>query len=167
MRVLVVGFGNLLRRDDGFGIYLLRRLAKEPLPCGVRLFEAGIGGIHAVQELLDGYDVLLILDALAQGQPGQVRLLEAEVPLWESLPPHLRQDLLADTHYTEPNRARILARALGVLPPQVYILGAVAEEDGLGEGLSPSMKAALERAVGMARELLWELVEPVGQGGRP
>ena len=38
-------------------------------------------GIHLVQELMDGYDVLLVVDALERGgAPGTVHVLEAEVP---------------------------------------------------------------------------------------
>jgi hydrogenase maturation protease len=54
-------------------------------------------------------------------------------------------------HMTTPSRALILAKALGVLPPIVYILGCQPTTcDDLVIGLSPSV----ERAVGQGVERL-------------
>ena len=65
-RVLVAGMGNALRGDDGFGIEVVRRLnQRSDLPPEVRVIEVGIGGIPLVQELLDRYGLLIIVDAVA------------------------------------------------------------------------------------------------------
>src|SRR5262245_49581995 len=113
--VLVAGIGNVLLRDDGFGIAVVQRLAQHPaLPPGVIVREIGIGGISLVQELFDGYDVLLIVDAVERGgAPGTIYLLEQEVPNLAEWPYEERQDFLANMHMTTPARALILARALG------------------------------------------------------
>jgi hydrogenase maturation protease len=67
-RVLVVGFGNVLNGDDGFGVAVLQRLAQQPeLPPGVTLLEVGIGGMSLIHALQDGYDALLLVDAVDRG----------------------------------------------------------------------------------------------------
>ena len=78
MRVLVAGVGNVLRGDDGFGVEVLRRLEQEiGSESDVRFFESGIAGIGLVQQLLDGYDALVILDAFDRGaEPGTVFVVE-------------------------------------------------------------------------------------------
>ena len=80
-RVLVAGIGNVLHGDDGFGVAVAQRLAQRPdLPPNVKVVETGIGGISLVQELFDGYDVLLMVDAVdRRGAPGQIFLLETQV----------------------------------------------------------------------------------------
>lgn len=153
-RLLIVGVGNVLRQDDAFGIEVAHRLmARDDVPDGVKVIETGIGGISFVQELMDGYDALLVLDAVDRGgEPAQLYLLEAEVPGIDDLSPMDRQDFLADMHFANPNRALMLARALGVLPPRVYILGcqSVAHYDfavGMSEAVSEAVPVAVERAL--------------------
>ncbi|MEJ7638703.1 MAG: hypothetical protein WKF75_12185 [Singulisphaera sp.] len=69
MRVLVAGVGNELRGDDGFGIEALRSLERdESHGVDVRYFESGIAGIGLVQQLMDGFDALII-DALDRAPP--------------------------------------------------------------------------------------------------
>lgn len=148
--VLVVGVGNVLRGDDGFGVAVVQQLAKRgDLPPTVTVVEVGIGGISLVQELLDGYEVLLIVDAMDRGgAPGTIYLLEPEVPDLSAWPFEQRQDFLADMHMTTPARALILARALGVLPPAVYMLGCQPTTcDDLVIGLSPPVERAVELSV--------------------
>ena len=64
-RVLVAGVGNMLRRDDGFGPAVAASLAG--LPPGVAVVETGIGGVALLQELLSGYDGLILIDAVDRG----------------------------------------------------------------------------------------------------
>lgn len=161
--VLVAGFGNVLRRDDGFGVAVVRRLQSEPLPAGVRLLEVGIGGLALVQELLAGrqgpqttrgepgapWRRLVVVDAVRRGgAPGTLYLLEPQVPDPAALEPAERQALLTDLHQAEPSRALLLARALGVLPAEVLLLGCEpAECDELGLELTPAVARAVEPAV--------------------
>ncbi len=68
MTVLVAGIGNLFSSDDGFGPEVVRRLAEHaPGPDGhVRVVDYGIRGMHLAYDLLDGYDALVIVDAVPQ-----------------------------------------------------------------------------------------------------
>ena len=77
-RALVVGMGNVLRGDDGFGVEVTRRLQELPdVARRAKVIEVGIGGIHLVQELMDGYDLLVIADAVNRGgQPGKLYVLD-------------------------------------------------------------------------------------------
>ena len=161
-RVLVAGFGNVLRGDDGFGVAVVQRLVGHPdLPGAVQVVEVGIGGMQLVQELLTTrYTALLIVDATERGgPPGTVYLLAPQVPDVATLPYIQRQDVLADMHLTTPARAMILAKALGVLPAAVYLLGCQPTAcDELVMELSPPVAAAVAtsvpRVLGEIRRLL-------------
>lgn len=149
-KVLIAGVGNELRQDDAFGIAVVRYLEKEPegLP-QVRLLEVGIGGIHLVQELHAGYQTLILVDAVEWDlEPGALSLREvSEINDVSRLPVHDKRALLADMHYTNPMRALMLAKALGVLPDRVYILGCRSvRHDDFAIGMSPEVEAAVPKA---------------------
>ncbi len=148
MKVLVAGMGNELRGDDGFGVALARLVGKRDLGADVTVGEFGIGGIHLVQELLSGYDALLLIDAVQRGsEPGTIHLLEPEVRGLDELSSSERRDFLADVHWADPGRALMLAKALGVLPARVLILGCQPETlDDFSLVLSPAVESALPRA---------------------
>lgn len=160
-RVLVAGIGNVLHGDDGYGVAVAQQLAQRPdLPRNVKVVETGIGGISLVQELFDGYDVLLMVDAVdRKGAPGTIFLLETQVQDLAEWTQEQRQEFLANMHMTTPSRALILARALGVLPPSVYMLGCQPTlYDELVIGLSPPVERAVELSVERLVEELRRIV---------
>lgn len=156
MKVLVACFGNVLRGDDGFGVAVAQRLLAEPLPDDVRVLDIGIGGIHLVQELMTGVDMLLVVDAVDLGRPaGTVIVQEPDVADVTALPIDRRRDELADMHYATPERALMLARGLGVLPVRTLVVGVqTTDTDRLGEGLSVPTTSAVEPAVREIRRLI-------------
>jgi hydrogenase maturation protease len=161
--------GNLLRRDDGFGIVVAQRLeTRTDLPPGVRVTETGIAGVGLVQDLMDGYDAIIIVDAVSRGgEPGTLYLLEPDVPDIRAWTDEERRAFLADLHQVEPSKALGLAAALGVLPPTVCILGCEpAECDEAEIGLTPAVARAADLAVERVRRLLDEVLEsaPVPAG---
>lgn len=151
-RVLVAAVGSTLRGDDGFGPALLARL-RAVLPPVVNAGDFGTHGIALVQALHAGYDVLVLLDACVRGgAPGTVYVIEPDVPTAPSPITAAGLDVLADAHVTEPARALMLARALGVLPARVWMVGCEPRRtDDHRLGLSAPVAAALEPA---ARETL-------------
>lgn len=145
--ILVACVGNVLRADDGFGPAVAARLEGD-LPPGTRLAETGIGGIALVQELLAGYRGLVIVDALDNGaEPGTILALEPEVADEDAHVP--------DVHLANPARVLALAKALGVLPERLVIVGCQpADADGLCEQLSPAVKRAVPLAAAKVKEIV-------------
>lgn len=147
-RVLVAGMGNDLCQDDGFGIVAVRQFIAAGVPEGVRVVEPGSGGISLVQDLMDGYEALIIVDAVDRGgSPGTIYLLETEVPKFADLSAGEQSEFLADMHATVPSRVLTLAQALGVLPGIIYILGCQPMVYELGMGLSAPVKRGVDQAV--------------------
>jgi hydrogenase maturation protease len=138
-RVLVACVGNLLRGDDGFGPAVAARIG--PLPAGAKLVETGIGGVALLQELLGGWDALVLVDAVDRGaRPGTLFEIEPRVVDAVHVP---------DVHMADPDRVLSMAKALGCLPPRLLIVGCQpAVLDELRDELSP----AVERAVGVAAD---------------
>ena len=155
-KLLIAGVGNVLHGDDGFGVEAARRLAqREDLPPESKVMETGIGGMSLIQELMQGYDALLVLDAYRRegGTPGQLYMLEPILPDLSHLGAHELRDYFADTHYATPMRALSFAAHTGHLPGVVRILGCEPETaEELTFGLSPPVAAAVDVALYMAMD---------------
>src|SRR5262245_26864070 len=143
VKTLIVGFGNVLLGDDGFGVEVIKRLAVKALPPGVETMDVGIGGMHLVLKLLGGFEGVIVVDAGSRGQPPGT--LYVFTPGAADLGVHGRQRI--DPHCAEPARSMQLARALGFLPEKVTVLGCEPESCHLGISLSLAVDAAVDRAV--------------------
>lgn len=150
----------MLRCDDGFGPAVVRALeAQAPLPPGVKTLETGIGSVALVLELAEGYDALILVDAVDRGgPPGSLYVLQPEVPLPDSIPPLERWEWSNDTCQTLPSRALVMARALGALPRVTWIIGCQpAETEEFMTELSPTVEEAVPKAVKLIQSLLFDL----------
>ena len=160
MAVLVAGVGNELKCDDAFGVLAAASMKKDPrLTADIVVQEVGIGGIHMVQELMRGYDALILFDAFDRGgATGQLWLLEPELPDVDSFSDEQRRNFFADVHYATPVRAMTMARAVGVLPPLVRIVGCQpSDADAFGTQMHADVEAAIPMAIDMAFEVLASL----------
>jgi hydrogenase maturation protease len=159
-----------LRGDDGFGVRAAEQLARDPrLPADVKVIETGIGGMSLVQELMEPYAMLILLDAFDRGEvPGTVFVLAPQVPDLAHLSAYERRDWFADTHYATPLRALALVAAVATLPPVVRIVGCQpASLDRFEIGLDPAVEAAVPTAVARTLELITGQSGPSGRLPRP
>jgi hydrogenase maturation protease len=112
--------------------------------------------VHDARELLDGYDALVIVDAVDRSaNPGALYVLEPELPPLDAFTDAERHRLAADTHQAVPASTLTLARALGVLPRFVRIVGCQPEST---EELSLELSAPVRAAVPAASEIVLQLV---------
>lgn len=154
-KILIAGVGNELRQDDAFGIEFVRAWQKQMQEIDqINVMEVGIGGIHLVQELHNNYNFLIMADAVEWGgKAGKLYLRKVEsISDIEKMPLDEKRTFLADMHYTNPMRALMLAKALKVLPKEVYILGCeAAQHDDFAIGMSEEVKKAIPEAVDLLK----------------
>jgi hydrogenase maturation protease len=143
----VAGIGNLFLTDDGFGSEVARRLAQAPVPDGVRVVDYGIRGMHLAYDLLDGYDALVVIDALpGDGSPGELSVLEVGAD-------DLGEGEL-DAHGMAPVAVLASLGQLGGSLPPTYVVGCRPADVGEGMGLTPEVAAAVGPAVTLVHEVL-------------
>jgi hydrogenase maturation protease len=146
-RTLVAGIGNIFLSDDGFGVEVAARLAADPMPDGVRVEDYGIRGVHLAYELLEGYDTLVLVDALPRGEPpGTVTVLE---PSMDDLP-----GAAMDAHTMDPGTVLATLTQLGGHVDRVLVVGCEPAEVEEGIGLSPPVAAAVDVAAQTVRDLV-------------
>ncbi|MEQ9424321.1 MAG: hydrogenase maturation protease [Cyclobacteriaceae bacterium] len=156
-KILIAGVGNELKQDDAFGILMVRELLETTNPHEfIKFQEVGIGGIHLVQELHEKYDILVILDAVNWGgEPGQIYFRSTTTADLKDMPKDEQRAFLADMHYTNPVRAMMLAKALNVLPNEVFILGCEAKNHSdFDMGISEEVKIAIPLGINKLRSWL-------------
>lgn len=148
MAILVLGLGNTIMSDDGFGVRAVAALSSRyRFPPAVRLLDGGTLGLDLLPHL-EGVERLLIIDALEmQAAPGAVfRLDGEEVPraFAGKLSVHQMgvQDLLA------------VAELMGHLPSELVVWGVQPECIEMGTELTATVEAAIEPVVaGVIEEL--------------
>ncbi len=147
-RILVAGVGNVFLRDDAFGVEVVRLLAERPQPPGVQIRDYGIRGVHLVYELLDGYDLFVLIDAAPRGEaPGTVSVLEVELPSPETQP-------VIDAHSLTPDAIFGLLSSLGGHSGRNLVVACEPAEVDPGMGLTDPVREALPHAVRAVEEIL-------------
>jgi hydrogenase maturation protease len=164
-RVLVAGIGNVFLGDDGFGTAVAERLATRQPPEGVRYADFGIRGVHLVYEMLDGYDGLVLVDAVPLGAPpGTVAVIVPEPPP----PPARGHDAtpLFDAHSMGPDAVLRMLAGLRCMPDHLRVVACQPSSLDEGIGLSPPVTAALDRAVEAVDDVVTDLLAAIGHSGR-
>ncbi|HLN77518.1 MAG TPA: hydrogenase maturation protease [Nocardioidaceae bacterium] len=150
-RVLVAGVGNLFLSDDGFGPEVVRRLLGEGrLPEQVRAVDYGIRGMHLAYDLLEGYDALVLVDAIP-GDDEAGRLTVLEVGLDELGSGEL------DAHGMDPVAVLANLERLGGSLPRTYVVGCTPQAVAEGIGLSEPVEAAVPVAMDLVRRLVTDV----------
>jgi hydrogenase maturation protease len=146
-RILVLGYGNPMRSDDGLGWQIAVDLFRtngcpdvEVLPCHQLTPELA----PAVSRV----DVVIFVDCEQGGNPGEIRCREVRS---ESIP-------LSFTHHLTPGALLALSSELFGACPRAWLLSIQGQEYSPGESFSPTVAAHISdlkaRLQGLIQESL-------------
>ncbi|MGD9721995.1 MAG: hydrogenase maturation protease [Pirellulales bacterium] len=159
-KILVAGVGNIFLGDDAFGVEVVAQLRDRSLPPQVLVVDFGIRGLDLTYALLDGYDAVILVDAVPRGgPPGTLYVLEQK-PLDAAAaiagPPPI------EAHRLEPARVLHLVSALGGRVERLLVVGCepvpLDEFEDIRPGLSDAARAAVPLAVDRIVQLVDELL---------
>jgi hydrogenase maturation protease len=121
-RIVVLGVGNILLRDEGVGVRVVEELDRAfVFPENVRLVDGGTQGLWLMATLQES-DHLIVIDAvLGRGKPGTLYRLEKS-----DLPKGLRAKQSA--HDSDLVEALNLCELLGAGPKTVTVVGVEPED---------------------------------------
>jgi hydrogenase maturation protease len=159
--VLVAGVGNIFLGDDGWGVEVVRQLHSHELPEFVKVQDFGIRGVHLAYELLDGYELLILVDAVPRGRdPGTVFVIEPDLTDAGagSLAEGAREgdNPLIDAHGMEPASVLNLLETLGGRVKRAIVVGCEPLDIGERMELSDAVATSVPEAVRIIRELIDE-----------
>jgi hydrogenase maturation protease len=149
-RCAVIGLGNPLMGDDGFGLVALERLRDEWTLEGVELADGGTWGMSLLP-LVEESDRVVLLDAISSGaDPGDVVVLERD-----RLPVYLSRKL--SPHQVDMRDVLATAEWRGKLPDETVAIGVEPRVVKMGLELSPEVEKAIDGAIWLviARLIQW------------
>jgi hydrogenase maturation protease len=146
MSILVLGIGNLLLKDEGVGIHVIRALEEENLPSGICLMDGGTGGLHLLSWLQE-YNRIIMIDAtLDENLPGTIRVI---CPRYASdFPP------LMSAHEIGLYDMIEAMTLTGHLPEILLLVISVSDISEVGIGLSPEVENSIPEAIQIIKNLL-------------
>ena len=147
--VLILGIGNILWADEGFGVRAVDRLHRHyGFADNVTLMDGGTQGIYLVQHV-QAADILLVFDAIDYGLPaGTLKLIEGD-----AVPKYLGAKKVS-LHQTGFQEVLAMAEMLGGYPQHLLLVGVQpAQLDDYGGSLRPPVKARIQPAIDAA--LTW------------
>jgi hydrogenase maturation protease len=140
-KILIIGYGNTLRRDDGVGPKVAEAMAVLNLP-GVRTLVCHQLTPELAEQISQSRAVVFV-DAAVSAK-GEVELLEIQ--------PSDAGQILA--HATDPRSLLALAKQIYGHSPQAWSLAIPVDDLGFGDGLTTRAKAGFEIALKQIQALV-------------
>jgi hydrogenase maturation protease len=149
MKTLILGAGNLLLSDEGFGVHFIRYLERYcSLPPDVELLDAGTLGLMVGHKLEEATRVYIIDVVAAPGKPGTcIRYAKSDF-LLNCLPIKL------SPHQVGVQEMLLVSQLRGCCPAEICLLGVLPASLEPGTELSPLLQQRLPE---IASQLLEEL----------
>lgn len=141
-RVLIIGYGNPLRADDGVGWQAARRLAELLHDESIEIL-----ALHQLTpelaEPISRADLVIFIDASHEGRPGS----------WKCEPLGLNTNLGNSlAHHFTPTSLLTYAQAIFKASPTALVVSMAGESFAYREQLTPSIEAALPQLIEHVRE---------------
>jgi hydrogenase maturation protease len=147
-RTLVVGLGNPLMGDDGFGVAAVEILREEwELSGEVDLVDGGTWGMNLLP-LFETAERVILVDAIRSGvAPGSLTVLERdELPRYFSLK--------LSPHQIDLREVLALAELRGALPDELVAIGIEPLRIEMEMALSPVVRAGMRKVVDLVVDRL-------------
>ena len=157
----ILGVGNILWADEGFGVRCVERLAEQyQVPDGVDIVDGGTQGLGLVNDLAEARRIL-IFDAVDVGlAPAELITVRGEDV------PKFAASGKVSLHQTSMMELLALAEFMGGAPDAITLIGCqpVMLED-YGGGLTPDVAAQIDPAIARAISELAEWGIELQPGG--
>ena len=148
--ILIVGVGNLLLCDEGVGVAVIKELAKENLPAGTRLVDAGCALADVLCDI-DDVERVIVIDAVRGGAaPGTLYKLDAG--LLEGRQPAF--SCATSLHQIGLRESLAIAKLSGARIPPITIIGVEPQNIEPGTELSDTVKKKIPEIVSLVKSEL-------------
>jgi len=145
-KLVVLGLGNLLLKDEGFGVHFVRRFQRKyRMPEHIAIIDGGTLG-YALMDIICQTEHLLVIDTVkADDEPGSIYRFSPQ-----AIPAYL--DYTASAHEVEFMDVLLKAEMLGEAPATTIIAVSVGEIKEMGMELSEVMEDALLKVEDMVKQ---------------
>ena len=149
LRVLVVGVGNILLKDEGVGVHVAWKLQELSLPGDVEVIDGGTAGLDILL-LHEGVDKLVVIDAMRTGKKAgtiyKAQLVAGEMEKLTQLFGR-RVDSKISLHQIGLIEALAAAEKLNRAPKKIVIIGVEPGQWDYGLELTETAKQSIPEVI--------------------
>ena len=159
-RVLILGLGNVLLKDEGIGVHIAAELQKLALPHYVEVIDGGTGSLDILLSQ-EGLYKLVVIDALRAGKkPGTIYKLRFKGKEKNKLARVFGPDSRAEISLHQLGLIDALAAAekLNCLPKEIVIIGIEPNQISPGLELTEQVKQKIPKIVNAVLEEIKDAV---------
>ncbi|ADC66478.1 hydrogenase maturation protease [Ferroglobus placidus DSM 10642] len=136
--IVVIGVGNLLMKDDGFGIHVIERLKAENI--NAEIVDA-MTNVQILLSAMEGKRKAIIVDAIDfEGEVGEIKIIRFD-------PEKIPEDLKLSVHDIHFRDAIAMAKGIYDLPDEIVVVGVKPKEIKPEIGLSEELEKRIEEVV--------------------
>ncbi len=148
-RILVIGYGNTMRGDDGFGRYVIACLLQEEFGDNVTIIERHQLGLELAEDL-SATDFVIFLDIHCSNTVGEQMCKRIAVD--NTIP-------ITFSHHLTPGTLLACTQAIYGIMPQAILISIGSNLFDHGSHLSPTVAALVEPAADLARTLIFYITD--------
>jgi len=139
-KILILGIGNLILKDEGVGVHVIDRLKNMALPSDVEVIDGGTMGIDLLYHI-EGRKKVIVIDAVnTDGAAGTIyRFTDKDL--------EEKKECLRSAHEIDFSDVLKTADLLGNKPDEVIFIGIKPEDISEGLGLSPRIEERIPQIV--------------------
>jgi hydrogenase maturation protease len=140
--IRILGVGNVLVSDDGFGPYVVKVLeARYIFPERVEVLDVGTPGLDFTPYLENAAAVIVVDTVSSDGPPGSLRLYRTEDLL--AKPPPAR----TNPHQPGLREAMMATELLEIGADEIIVVGVIPEDTEATPGLSDTVRGSVDEVV--------------------
>jgi hydrogenase maturation protease len=146
-KILVLGLGNILLRDEGVGVHIAQKMQRMTLPYNVEVIDGGTAGLDVLL-LAQSVEKLVVIDALRAGkEAGTIYKAQLKLEECEKLEQIFRDGNRISLHQVGLIDALAAVRKMDYAPKEIVIIGVEPETMDSGLELSDKLKHKLAEIV--------------------
>ena len=140
-----MGIGNILLKDEGIGVHVVRRLKEMDLPKNVEVLDGGTAGLELV-DFMENRRKLIVIDAVKTGdKPGTIyRLTEKNLVI--------KPKAMLSFHEIDFLDALHISDVMKNKPEEIVVIGIEPKDMSDGVDLSPEIEKRIPRIIEIVME---------------
>ena len=155
-RILILGIGNILMKDEGIGVHIVHQLQEQDLPDNVEVIDGGTAGLDILLSQ-EGLYKLVVIDAIKAGnKPGTIYKTKCLAP--QFIAGFSAGQSQISLHQLGLLDALAVAEKLNRAPEEVTIIGVEPEEIHLGLELSEPAKRSIPKVIEQVLEEIQDVI---------
>ena len=132
-KILILGIGNILLKDEGVGVRVAETMMKMELPPDVEVLEGGVKGLDLL-DYIEGREKVIVVDAVKAGSPPGTLFRFTDKDL------AVKKGIMRSAHGIDFSDVIAVAKFLGSKPEEIIFLGIEPADLSASMELSPEIE---------------------------